>query len=112
MEEPDWTVTDVHTVEAADLQAAKAKWIKLADLPDKKRCWDPASQTYWSWRVVEVTAPRCRYRYKDMIRARLYECQLPQGHGGDHEEDGFEWDPSLAMEPRVEPHPTPIPESE
>lgn len=54
MEHPEFTVEYIHTVEASTLKEAKAKWAKVAgkDGPD----WDPDTQTFWGWTVVECHA--------------------------------------------------------
>jgi len=52
MEDPEFHVEHIRTVEASDLVEAKQRWAELTGHVD--RYWNPTDKTYWGWSVVEV----------------------------------------------------------
>ena len=60
MEDPEWHVEDIQTVNAPTLHDAKQQWAEdmgYDRLPD----WDPVQQSYWGWSVVEVARNVCKH---------------------------------------------------
>lgn len=52
MEDPEWHVEIIRTVQADSLKEAKQKWAEETGHVDQ--LWDPERQTYWGWDVVEA----------------------------------------------------------
>jgi hypothetical protein len=52
MEDPEWHIEFIETVEANSLGEAKDKWAKKTGHFDES--YDRDSKTYWGWRIVQV----------------------------------------------------------
>ena len=50
MEDPDWHIEYIASVEADDLNDAKDKWAEVTG--HKGEFWDEKRKTYWGWEVV------------------------------------------------------------
>ena len=53
MEDPEFHIEHILTVEAETLQEAMHKWAEQTGHLDEY--WDPARGTYWGWRVVVMS---------------------------------------------------------
>jgi len=52
MEDPEWHVESIREVEAENLTEAKDRWAK--ETGHDNEYWNPKTQTFWGWSVVEV----------------------------------------------------------
>jgi len=53
MESPEWSITDIRTVNAENLREAKTEWARITG-NDKSPTWNAETQTLWGWQVVEI----------------------------------------------------------